>query len=461
MASELVKVRFLPHEKTVSVPMGTTLLRAAMEAGVHVNASCGGEGICGKCRVVLEEGEVSSEATSRVDPEDWAKGVRLACRATVEGPVTVRVPVESTVDASVLNAAATPRQVARIRQANLDDLKEQGLFIPPVEKKYLELMPPSAKDNVCDMSRLVNHLRQEKGEHRLKADLSVIRKIPDALRKEDFKVTVTLARPVRKDSRNRILNVQPGDTTRSNHGLAIDIGTTTIHGQLVDLFSGEVLAQHGEFNGQISYGEDVISRIMFAEKPGGLEKLSQVVVETVNTIIRRLVKDAGVDPDNVSTMALAGNTTMTQLLLQINPAYLRRSPFVPAATLYPPFNAAELGFEVAPHVAALVYPCISSYVGGDIVAGVMGSGMYRSEELTLFIDLGTNAEIVIGNSKGYSLARKLGIPLVRAGFPIHDRIGGQRILHVGYRGAQQLFDRIVNTLIEAGQEASPIGYSYI
>jgi len=368
-----------------------------MEAGVHVNASCGGEGICGKCRVHVEEGEVSAEATSRVDPGDWEKGVRLACRTTVEGPVTVRVPVESTVDASVLNAVATPKHTARIRQTNLDDLKEQGLFIPPVEKKYLEIRPPSTADNVCDMSRLVNHLRQEEGEHRLKADLSVIRKIPDAMRKEDFKVTVTLARPVREDSRNRIINVQPGDTTKSNYALAIDIGTTTIHGQLVDQFTGEVLAQHGEFNGQISYGEDVISRIVYAEKPGGLEKLSQVVVATINTVIRRLVKDSGVDLDDVSTMALAGNTTMTQLLLQINPAPLRRSPFVPAATLFPPFSAAELGIEVAPHVAALVYPCISSYVGGDIVAGVMGSGMYRSEELTLYIDLGTNAEIVIGN----------------------------------------------------------------
>ena len=155
---------------------------------------------------------------------------------------------------------------------------------------------------------------------------------------------------------------------------------------------------------QISYGEDVISRIMFAEKPDGLEKLHTVIVKTINGIIHKLVKQSGCDVENISSMTLAGNTTMTQLLLKINPRYIRRSPYVPAATLFPPIKAVDLGIELNEHASALVYPAVSSYVGGDIVAGVMGSGMYRTDKLTLFMDIGTNAEIVIGNNEWFACA---------------------------------------------------------
>jgi len=393
----MYKIKFLPHNKEILVQEGTTLIRAAMEAGVHINASCGGEGVCGKCRVILEKGEAEGGITERLSKEDIAKGYCQACLAKVKSDLTVRIPVESEVDAGVLNMQATPRRTARITEMNFDELKEQGLFIPPVEKKYLELPPPSISDNLPDVSRLVSFLKLNHDEHRLVVRLPVIRKIPDVLRKDNFRVTATIARPVQKGRKSHIINIQPGDTTDRNYSIAIDIGTTTVYGQLIDLKSGEVLAQFGDFNGQISYGEDVISRIVLAEKPGGLDKLQDVVVQTINKLIKKMIKRAAVDPDDVSAISLAGNTTMTQLLLKINPQYIRRAPYVPASTLFPPVNAAELGIELNDHVAALVYPAISSYVGGDIVAGVMGSGMYRTEKLTLFMDIGTNAEIVIGN----------------------------------------------------------------
>jgi uncharacterized 2Fe-2S/4Fe-4S cluster protein (DUF4445 family) len=206
-----------------------------------------------------------------------------------------------------------------------------------------------------------------------------------------------MARPVREDGKTSIINVQAGNTAHRNFAIAIDVGTTTVYGQLLDLNTGDALAQFGEFNGQISYGEDVITRIVYAEKPGGLERLHQVVVGNINAIIAKLIRRSGVDGDEISTITLAGNTTMTQLLLRIDPRHIRRSPYVPASTLFPPLRAAELGIELGDHVLALVFPAVSSYVGGDIVAGVMGSGMYRAEELTLFLDIGTNAEIVIGN----------------------------------------------------------------
>jgi len=390
-------VTFLPHDRAIRVKEGETLIRAAMDAGVHINASCGGEGVCGKCRVVIESGEVEGGITERLSAEDIKEGYRLACLSMVRGDLTVRVPTESSIDSRVLNLQATPRRTARIREINLEDLKERGLFVPPVEKIYLELSVPSGADNLADVTRLVDTLRREHNEHRLEIDLSVIRKVPDVIRADDFKVTVTIARPVREDGKNRVINIQAGDTTDRNYAIAVDIGTTTVWGQVIDLVSGQVLAQHGDFNSQISYGEDVISRIVFAEKEGGLQRLHEQVLSTINKVLDKILRKSKIDPDEISTITFAGNTTMTQLFLKINPRYIRRAPYVPAAIIYPPFQATEIGLNLANHVTALVYPQVSSYVGGDIVAGIMGSGMYHDNDLTLYMDIGTNAEVVIGN----------------------------------------------------------------
>lgn len=398
------KIQFLPHDKSIEVPKGETIIRAALEAGVHINASCGGEGVCGKCRVILEKGEVSGGITERLSQEDIQKGYRLACQSTIIEDLVVRVPVESTIDASVLNMQSTPRRTACIQQMDLADLKEQNLFVPPVEKKYLELPEPTADDHLPDVSRLVSFLKLSHDEHRLVVSLPVIRKIPDLLRQQGFKITATLERPIHEGRKTNIINIQPGDTTGQNYAIAIDIGTTTVYAQLIDLVTGEVLAEKGDFNSQISYGEDVISRIVYAEKPDGLEKLHQVIIQTINKLIKTIVKQSGVHRDNISNITLAGNTTMTQLFLKVNPRYIRRSPYVPASTIYPPIKAIDLDIELNEHASALVYPAVSSYVGGDIVAGVMGSGMYLTEKLTLFLDIGTNAEIVIGNREWFACA---------------------------------------------------------
>ncbi|MCF8110595.1 MAG: ASKHA domain-containing protein [Desulfobacteraceae bacterium] len=390
-------VYFLPHEKKITVDEGETIIRAAMDAGVHINASCGGEGVCGKCRVLIEDGEVGEGISEMLSKEDIENGYRLACLSKVKSDLTVRIPTESSIDAKFLNLQATPRKTARIKQLNLEDLKEKGLFVPPVEKIFVEMPVPDSADNEADVTRLVGALKRDHGEHRMEFDLSVIRKVPDVAREADFKVTANIARPVREDGKNRIINIEAGDTTDHNYAIAVDIGTTTIYGQVIDLISGEVLAQYGDFNAQISYGEDIISRIVYAEKKGGLEKLHSLAISTVNKVISKIVKKSGIDIDEISTITFSGNTTMTQLFLNVNPRYIRRSPYVPAANIYPPFKAVEIGLELSDHVTALVYPQVSSYVGGDIVAGVMGSGMYNDEEVTLYMDIGTNAEVVIGN----------------------------------------------------------------
>ncbi len=390
-------VTFQPHNKTVDVLSGTTVLRAAMEAGIHINASCGGEGVCGKCRVIQEKGEIHGGVTERLSEEDIKKGYRMACYSGITSDVTIRIPIESAIDAGELSALSPPRCTAKVQHIDIDSLKEQGLFINPVKKTYLELPPPASGDNVSDIGRIIRALKEKADWHKLEFTVPVIREIPDILRENDFKVTATLVRPVRDNGKTRVTNIQPGDTTAENYAIAMDIGTTTIYGQLVNLTTGKIIAEKGLLNSQISYGEDVISRIIFAEKGDGLERLQQTVLKTVNEILDAIFKESGGDRDNVSTITIAGNTTMTQLLLGINPRYIRRAPYVPAATLYPPFLAESIGIELNEHTIALLYPQISSYVGGDIVAGIMGSGLYRTEELTLYMDIGTNAEIVIGN----------------------------------------------------------------
>ncbi len=409
------RVTFLPHEKSIEMPAGDSLIRAAMEAGVHINASCGGDGVCAKCRILVENGAVDGGLSDRIGPEDQEKGYRLACQAVITDDVTVRVPVESSIDASVLKRQAAPRSTARIHQPDFESLKEEGLFAPPVEEVFLELPEPSATDNQPDASRLVNFLTLNHDEHRLVVEMPVIRKLPEALRADNFRVTATLARPVQPGRKTHIINIQPGDTTDRNYAIAMDIGTTTVYGQLIDLISGEVLAESGEFNGQISYGEDVITRIMAAEKPGGLDKLHEVVTSTINKIIARIVKRAGVDVDDINAITIAGNTTMTQLFLRVDPRHIRRSPYVPASNIYPPLDAVGLGLELGDHAAALVYPQVSSYVGGDIVAGVMGSGMSRTDKLTLFMDIGTNAEIVVGNKDWMACAACSAGPALEGG----------------------------------------------
>ena len=391
------KVLFLPHNKEIIVKDGENLIRAAMKAGVHINASCGGEGVCGKCRVLIEDGNVDGGRSDKLSREDYAAGYRQACLSSVKSDIVVRVPVESAIDASVLKSWSSPRRAAGVREMSFEQFKEDGRFLPPVEKKYLELPKPTAKDNLPDVARLISYLKRKYNEQRLVVDLPVIRKIPDIFREDNFNITVTLARPVQIGRKTHIINIQPGDLTGKNYAIALDIGTTTIYGHLVDVNTGSIMAHYGDFNRQISYGEDVIARLVYAEKPEGLKKLHDVVVEIVNHIIKKMVQEAEVDPEQISVIILAGNTTMTQLMLKVNPKYIRRSPYVPASALYPPIKAVDLDMAVGDHVSTLIFPAISSYVGGDIVAGVIASGMYNAEELTLYMDIGTNAEVVIGN----------------------------------------------------------------
>ncbi|MCJ7832769.1 MAG: 2Fe-2S iron-sulfur cluster-binding protein, partial [Deltaproteobacteria bacterium] len=304
------KVVFNPDKIEIMVSEGENLLRAAMQAGVHVNASCGGEGVCGKCRIIIDQGDVESDRTEKITPEEYALGVRLACKTKIIKDLEVTIPPESQLDRQVLDRdrprSGTWQVVSQIKT---EDLMVKGKIHPPFEKKYLEVTPPTMADNISDLSRVIRSLKQTHGIHNVTVDFHITKKLAAVLRQGDWKVTVTIGIPIKKGDKTQLVNIEPGDTTRQNYALAVDIGTTTIWGQLLDLNNGDILAQHVDYNAQITYGEDVISRIVYAQKPEGQKKMKDLVVSTINAVIKQLIRKHKVSPEGITLITLAGNTT--------------------------------------------------------------------------------------------------------------------------------------------------------
>ncbi|HID01658.1 MAG TPA: DUF4445 domain-containing protein, partial [Desulfobacterales bacterium] len=263
-------VTFLPANKSISVKAGTSLIKAARKAGLHINASCGGAGVCGKCRILLEQGILEGGNSEKLTVEEYDRGYRQACIANVTEDITVRIPEESGRQKGGLGTDIPLRHHARMHVFDIDDLKEADIFYPPVEKLCLELAKPATHDNRADLGRLIQGLADQRNKHRIITGLPVMKKIRRTLREKDFLVTVTLENPVNNKSKTHLLNIQPGKWDHRNFGIAVDIGTTTIYGVLIDLNSGKVLAKDSCYNPQMSYGEDVIARIIYAEKPKGL-----------------------------------------------------------------------------------------------------------------------------------------------------------------------------------------------
>ncbi len=397
-------VRFEPMGRELHLPAGTTVMRAARQAGVHINASCGGAGTCGKCRVRVLHGEVDRGVSERLSAEDIAQGIRQACSAEITADVTLQILDAGDLQRGQLGIDVPVRHRAALYVFDVAELHEAGIFTPPVEKFFLEMPRPDLNDHQADAGRVIRSMKEQYNEHRIQVNFPVLQGLRRTVREDDFRVTVTLERPVNPHSRSRMIQVQAGNWARRNFGLAIDIGTTTVYGQLIDILSGEVLAENGVYNKQISYCEDVISRMIHAEQPDGLEHMHDLVLESINGVVNAILDQARVARDEISSVTLAGNTAMTHLFLQLEPHNIRRAPYVPVSTFYPPIRATDLGLVLADHAIALCYPAVSSYVGGDIVAGVMGSGMYRTEKMTLYVDIGTNAEIVIGNREWLACA---------------------------------------------------------
>ena len=302
-------VRFEPDDVSIDVYReAENLLRVAMVAGVHVNASCGGAGTCGKCKVKILEGEFRTKPSAKLSAAEKEQGYCLACQTEILGDLVVEVPVESRYEKGVLSRGMTkvaPEHVLAAAGLDADfvDLRSD----PAIVKYFAELRAPSEDDNVSDMGRLGQYLKQEYGVEKVTTDFEVMRTLAAVLREGDWKVTATVVDDIRTG--RRLTHVEPGDTRDATFCLAIDVGTTTINGSLLDVNSGQEVATAGDYNAQVSMGEDVISRIVNALKPGGQEALQKRVVKTINGVIAELLDKAEVDPETVSHAVFAGNTT--------------------------------------------------------------------------------------------------------------------------------------------------------
>jgi len=405
------KVTFLPDQKEVEVDEGTTLFEAAEEVGVYLNSLCGGEGVCGKCRVQITTGNVTVDKNSIAffTKEEIQKGYVLACQTRVKDNLEVVIPPESRLEEEQilagprLEAQKTWTETSPIAYSKSDWIclhrrpsDPACLFEPLVRKVYLELPEPSIEDNIPDSGRITRELEKKIKYPSVEAPLPCLQGLSIRLRRHEWKITATVAR---HNNIGRILQIEGGDTADKNYGVAVDVGTTTVVAQLVNLKTGQVIGVQGNHNLQAHFGEDVLSRIAFVCGKGSLDVLQKAVIENINTLIQTSAQEKSINVEDITSVVAAGNTTMSHLLLGLMPCSIRDDPYVPTVDLYPQVLANGVGININPHGVLQVMPSVASYVGGDTVAGVLACDLANRPETTCLIDIGTNGEIVIGNNE--------------------------------------------------------------
>ncbi len=370
-----VSLRFEPSGTSVRVPPGVTVFDAASWNGIAIDSTCGGHGTCKKCRVRIEDGDVpASPLDARAfTPQEIEEGWRLACRAQAAGNLEIEVPP----------------LVTRPKAATVG-VGRQVILRPALQKRYVELAEPALQDQRSDFRRLQDAI----DDLELRAEVRVLRRLPRVLRESDFRVTAVVVDDL-------LIDVEPGDTTDRLHALAFDLGTTTVVATLLDVGTGTPVAVASMLNKQQPFGADVISRISATMlDDAALPRLTGLAAQTLQELARDVCEQGGVEPAEVYEVALTGNATMTSIALGVDPAPLGVAPFILASRSYPELPAAELGLELHPNAQATVFPALGAYVGGDIVAGLLATGLTRDRRLRLLIDVGTNCEVVLGSADG-------------------------------------------------------------
>jgi uncharacterized 2Fe-2S/4Fe-4S cluster protein (DUF4445 family) len=372
--AQRVRLRFLPDGGEVRVPSGTPIFDAASWNGIAIDSTCGGHGTCKKCKVRIVSGDMP---LSSVDPrafttEELRAGWRLACRANARGDLVVDVP---------------PLQTRP--KAALVGVGRHVILRPAVQKRHLVLQEATLEDQRSDLQRVLDGL-DDLEPH---APIELLRTLGGTLRRSHFDVTAVVCD-------EELIDVEPGDTTARRFAIAFDLGTTTVVATLLDLGSGQPAAVRSMLNRQQPYGADVITRVSATMMDdGALEQLRQRAHETFAELTAEVLADASVDPHEVYDITVCGNVTMMQMALGIDPEPLSMAPFTVATHTFPPTRAVEFGVNVHPRASAYVFPSLGAYVGGDIVAGMLATGLTRDRRLRLFIDVGTNSEIALGSAE--------------------------------------------------------------
>ena len=369
-----VRLSFRPEGGEVRVPAGTTVFDAASWNGIAIDSTCGGHGTCRKCKVRVASGEVPIDAVDprAFSPDELRDGWRLACRAAAAEDLEIDVP---------------PLQTRP--KAALVGVGRHVILRPSVQKRHIVMEEPSLEDQASDLERIAAAV----DDIALTFHPAAVRTIGRTLRQSNFDVTVVVCDEL-------VIDVEPGDTTDRRHAISFDLGTTTVVATLLDLNTGQPLAVRSVLNRQQPFGADVISRVSATMMdPDALETLQARAAETLNLLAGEVCEEAGVEPAGVYEMVVCGNVTMTQIALGIDPEPLAVAPFIVAARRLPPVTAADFGVHVHPRAPAFVFPALGAYVGGDIVAGMLATGLTRDRRLRLFIDVGTNSEIALGSNE--------------------------------------------------------------
>jgi uncharacterized 2Fe-2S/4Fe-4S cluster protein (DUF4445 family) len=358
---------------------------AARAAGIDLNVPCGGQGRCGRCAVVVETGSVRRRSTLRLSAADLQAGYALACQTVVEGDLQVFVPPQE----EITRHLTTEKTAAKI---GVPFEYDAGLH-QTIAKYFVEIAPPSLGDNTDDLARLERELARHYDLHDLDVSLAVLRTLAQTLRSAEWRVTTVVDRG---NTRPRLMEILPGDQSYTLYGAAVDIGTTTVTVYLVNLMTGEVIETAADYNGQIKRGEDVISRIVFASRGNGLVELQSLVATTINKLVERAALRHKIEPREIYKMTVVGNSTMMHIFLGLPPEQIRLTPYITTVNRPPTVLANELNLNIHPQASVDCLPGVASFMGADITAGVLSSGTHDTDAVTLFLDIGTNGEMVFG-----------------------------------------------------------------
>jgi uncharacterized 2Fe-2S/4Fe-4S cluster protein (DUF4445 family) len=400
-----VNVRFNiagSQDISTTAPVGTSLLDVAKDLGIPIDAPCSGNMTCGKCKVKVVSGKAAGERTRYLTDDAYAQGWRLACAVDIADDLVIEVPEAASAyqtGIKVDDLVHSPRGAAFSNLKN--ELEQRGLNIGnTVINTSVQLVIPTTDDAEADSERLLRAVAKAQGlpQSAVKISLSALRALPHVLRESDYQPHLVLEPAA--DGSGSLLVVDVCAQSQPALGLAIDIGTTTVSALLADLDTGDILAAGTAGNGQIRFGADVINRLVESDRPGGLARLRKAVVdECIAPLVKSLCDSIGRRSESVCRVSVAGNTTMMHLFIGVYGNYLRLEPYVPAFFGLEGLRGSDLQIGVNPDAAVLIAPAVGSYVGGDITAGVLSSGIASSDEWSMLIDLGTNGEIVLGSSE--------------------------------------------------------------
>ncbi len=385
-----LRVNFLPFHISVKTRPGTTVLDAARRANLPLKTTCGGKGTCGDCLVKIVRGAYKKKPSAALPDDLAAQNYALACRTEVTDSLTVELPEFQ--ELSIKSPAGT-----RFIEENKDRLSGVVELDPAVRTVEIEVPPATLEDNGSDLRRVSRELRKKLGQENFECAYSVLTKLGSSVREDDGRVRVVLGE---WEDSGKIIDVGPASGRKRPCGIACDLGTSTVVLHLVDLESGRILSSASSYNHQIKCGEDVISRIEYARRPGRLKELHELMVMTVNGLIRKAARPARLSAADIYSGSFSGNTTMTHLFLNLEPRFIREEPYTPTLNQVPVIPARTLGLRMNEEARLFCSPMVGSYVGGDITAGLLATPMLRdSQKVSLFIDVGTNGELVVGNKE--------------------------------------------------------------